>query len=239
MDDNTAAVTGKVVEAVGKEAMEIARPVLTPAAETLGLVPRAIKAALAPLEKWILTREYNVEETKKLLEKKLENVDPETIVPPEPYLAVPAIQYISYCQYSEVLRDMYAELLAKSMQEATKDGVHPSYLEIIKQLCPDEAKFLKNLFLISPYNSTIAIQFGSSPGAEIIAFGGNTHWVYPFNIAGNEITPDYVIRFIHNLVRLGLVEKRCKSADEFGTELITKIGITKFGHAFCETCISK
>ena len=37
----------------------------------ISLVPRAIKAALEPLEIWILKKEYNIKETKLLLEKKL------------------------------------------------------------------------------------------------------------------------------------------------------------------------
>lgn len=43
------------------------RPVVKPTGELLGLIPRAIKAALAPAEKWILQREYNIAETQKLL----------------------------------------------------------------------------------------------------------------------------------------------------------------------------
>ncbi|SDZ89097.1 hypothetical protein [Selenomonas ruminantium] len=37
--------------------------------KTLGLIPRAIKAALLPLEKWVLQREYNIEATKKCWRK--------------------------------------------------------------------------------------------------------------------------------------------------------------------------
>ena len=59
------------------------KPIVKPTGELVGLLPRTIKAALAPLEKWVLQREYNIEETKKLLEDKLKNVPPESIEPPE------------------------------------------------------------------------------------------------------------------------------------------------------------
>ena len=78
-----------------------------------------------------------------MLELKLEKVSPELIEAPEPYIAVPAVQYISYCMNNEELRNMYANLLANSMNKVVKDGVHPGFVEIIKQLSPDEAKFLK------------------------------------------------------------------------------------------------
>lgn len=134
----------EAVKEVAKDAYaDVGRPVAKPTGELVGLVPRAIKAALAPVEKWVLQREYNVAETKKLLEEKLQNVTPAFITPPEPYIAVPAMQYISYCMDNEELRDMYANLLANSMNSVVKNGVHPGFVEIIKQLSPDEAKFLK------------------------------------------------------------------------------------------------
>ena len=124
---------------------DVAKPAAKSTGELVGLVPRAIKAALAPVEKWVLQREYNIAETKKLLEEKLKNTSPELIQAPEPHIAVPALQYISYCMDNEELRDMYANLLANSMNVVAKNGVHPGFVEIIKQLSPDEAKILRYL----------------------------------------------------------------------------------------------
>ena len=96
----------------------------------------------------------------KLLEKKLEKVSPEQIETPEPYIAVPALQYISYCMDNHELRDMYANLLASSMNKFIKNDVHPGYIEIIKQLCPDEAKILK--YIAEKINiPTISLYYGS------------------------------------------------------------------------------
>lgn len=44
---------------------------------------------------------------------------------------------------SEKLREMYANLVAKSMNADFHDKVHPAYVEIIKQLSPAEAVFLE------------------------------------------------------------------------------------------------
>lgn len=135
------------VKEVAKEVYQDAgKPIAKPTGELVGLIPRAIKAALLPIEKWIVDREYNLAETKKLLEQRLANISPEQIEAPEAHIAVPAFQYISYCMDNEELRNMYANLLASSMNKAVKDGVHPSFVEIIKQLCPDEAKILKHFY---------------------------------------------------------------------------------------------
>lgn len=122
---------------------DVAHPALKTAGGLLDLLPRAIKAALAPIEKWIMNREYQIKETAKLLEERLKDVPPEQIETPAPHIAIPALQYISYCMDNHELREMYANLLASSMNTVVKNGVYPSYVEIIKQLSPDEAKILR------------------------------------------------------------------------------------------------
>ncbi len=113
--------------------------------KTLTLIPRAINAALVPLRQWIAEREYKIAETEKLLAQKLEHVGEEKIVTPEAYVAVPAIQAISYSMDSVELRNLYANLLAKSMNSDTKDSVLPSFVEIIKQMSPIDSMVFKTI----------------------------------------------------------------------------------------------
>lgn len=169
--------------------------------DLVGLVPRAIKAALAPVEKWVLQREYNIEETKKLLEEKLKNVPAECIQSPDAHIAVPALQYISYCMDNKELRNMYANLLANSMNTVVKDGVHPGFTEIIKQLCPDEAKILR-YFSSHTVIPTITLRYSNEmrAGIDVIKnfsnIGELTQCENPFDVN----------KYFNNLIRLGLVE---------------------------------
>lgn len=142
IDDLTSGI-GKAIKTVPDLYDDALKPTAQESGDVLAIVPRTIKAALAPLRQWIAQKEYNVAETEKLLAKKLENIDTEKIVTPESYVAVPAIQAISYSMDSEELRNLYANLLAKSMNVDTKNFVHPSFVEIIKQLSPLDAKVLK------------------------------------------------------------------------------------------------
>ncbi|MCI5510993.1 MAG: DUF4393 domain-containing protein [Eubacterium sp.] len=112
---------------------------------TSALLVRAIHAALSPLEKWVMQKEYNLAATKKLLEAKLQETPVENIITPPSYVAVPALQAISYCMDDDQLRDMFAELLAHAMNTDTVDNVHPTYVEIIKQMSPYDAVVLKKL----------------------------------------------------------------------------------------------
>lgn len=179
---------------------DVGKPAAKSTGELVGLVPRAIKAALSPLEKWILEKEYNVAETKKLLEEKLQNTHPDLIEPPAAYIAVPAMQYISYCMDDEELRDMYANLLANSMNKVIKNGVHPGFVEIIKQLSPDEAKILRYMssHKIIP---TITLRY-------IHSIGGGIDIIKNFSnvgeLAGCEKSED-IAKYFDNLVRLGLI----------------------------------
>lgn len=168
--------------------------------KVLSLVPRAIKAALVPLEKWILNKEYNIKEIEKLLEEKLENIPEEKIVSPEPYVAIPALQAISYSINSEELRNMYANLLSKSMNIDTKDSVHPAFTEIIKQMSPTDArileKFVKSTSITIPLIDLIERNVKDRSYNPLLS---NLTNIFDFDNITISVSID-------NLLRLGLIQ---------------------------------
>ena len=124
---------------------DLGRPVIKPIGEILGFLPRTLKLTLSGWEKWLINGEESLKLTAEAIKERLQAVPKEKLVEPEPYVAIPAIQQISFCQNSADLRDMYANLLVASMNADTKWDVHPAFVDIIKQLTPDEAKYLKSL----------------------------------------------------------------------------------------------
>lgn len=140
MDPNLISETLAKSSAVQKLLPEVYDDVAKPAASETGklvaTIPKAINAALVDLRIWSEEREYKFKEAQKILEYKLSHVEPEKIISPEPYIAIPAIQALSYSQESELLRNMYGTLLSNAMNIDTKDTVHPAFVEIIKQLSP-------------------------------------------------------------------------------------------------------
>ena len=253
-----------VVEAIAQDVYtDLAKPAATATGEVIGLVPRAIKAALMPLEKWVAEREYNLAMTKKLLEEKLKNIPPENIVQPDAYVAVPAIQYISYCMDNEELRNIYANLLANSMNKVVKNCIHPGYVEIIKQLSPDEAKILKYMY---PDSKIPTLGIKIMDGANYIEIVRDFTTV--MKLAECEITGESR-PYIDNLVRLGLIEKshgdsfadkkiyeplkndpHISNLEEFAEMWGEKIGyptvkydegfieLTEYGKGFCFVCLT-
>jgi len=194
-----------VLKEIAKDAYkDLGHPVAAPSGELVGLLPRAIKAALAPVEKWVLQREYNIAETKRLLEEKLNNVPPELIGPPEAHIAVPAMQYISYCMDNDELRNMYANLLASSMITIVKNGVHPGFVELIKQLCPDEAKILKYMFSYQKTLPTITLRYEDDRGQGVNIIQ-NFSDIGELSKCEND-NPSDISKYFDNLARLGLIE---------------------------------
>ena len=133
------AALGAAATAAGKE---VIGAVLVPAAKEVGdLVRRAVHVGLAPIRAGLWPIEKVIEWAEEEIPKRLRGVPPERIQPPAPETVVPALLAMTYTK-AEELRSMFANLLAKSMDSATAGDVHPSFVEVIKQMTPDEAKIL-------------------------------------------------------------------------------------------------
>lgn len=178
------------------------RPVVKPIGEILGFLPRTVKLAFSGWEKWLINGEESLRLTAEAIKEKVKKIPEDKLVEPEPYVAIPAIQQITYCQNSEELKDLYANLLASSMNADKKWQVHPSFVDIIKQLNPDEAKYLKSLTpMVAIIYPLIDVEFsiGTNGGHPIISNFTN------YNLGVLEHAEN-ICSYIDNLVRLNLIE---------------------------------
>lgn len=179
-------------------------PSVKPLGEVMSLLPRTIKIAFSGWERWLVNKEESLRLTAYAIEDKLRQIPEEKIVEPDAHVAIPAIQQLCYCQDSDELRDLYANLLTSSMNTDKKWQVHPAYVDIIKQLCPDEAKYLK---AISPLplvaHPLIDVQFsiGEKNNGVQTALSNFTD----YNLDKLE-HPENICSYIDNLVRLNLIE---------------------------------
>lgn len=198
--DSPERIIAEVAKETAKEAYnDLAKPALTATGQTIGLLPRVINAALQPIEIWVMTKEYNKKAVEKILEHKLKNVDPSKIVPPEPYVAVPALQAISYCMDCDELREMYASLLAASINADDKDKVHPSFVDVIRNMSPSDAKIM-NEIAFNKFNPLLS--FKNKIDDEKFLFV----YKYLFVSQNCELTFDSIQNSLINLQRLGLIE---------------------------------
>lgn len=145
-------------------------------------------------------REELLSDLRKMLEEKLKNIPSENIVPPSPRIAVPTLQNASITEDIEI-RELYAQLLANSMNETMKDGIHPGFVEIIKQLCSDEARILKYMSAHTAI-PTIILRYEDESGA---GFDVVNNFSTVGELAGCEEILN-VNKYFDNLIRLGLLK---------------------------------
>ena len=190
-----------VEQTAGKAYDDVAHPTAHATGQIISFIPRTIKLWLGKWEKWILNGEYSIKETELLLAEKLKHIPEENIVEPEPYVAVPALQQLSYSFDSEELRELYANLLASSMNTDTKFEVHPAFVDIIKQLTPDEAKLLK-YFSEQEVIPAVSVHLKSSSGSGYTVLE-RIRVKIPETVI---CVPHNVEVYIENLVRLKLLD---------------------------------
>lgn len=248
-----------VSRTAGKTYDDLVHPTAQATGGIISFIPRTIRVWFGKWEKWILNGEYAIKETEKLLEEKLKHIPEDKIVEPEPYVAVPAIQQLSYSLDSEELRELYANLLASSINADTKKNVHPSFVEIIKQLSPLDARVVE---MIKHNQKPIPIITGrlnyevSNTFLEIVHDYSTV--LYSIYQDVNELAAS-----LQNLKRLGLINVRYDQVvkpdtvyDVFETDTAYQqikesvcnipntnisldkglVELTDFGLQFCEIC---
>ena len=231
-----------VAQTAGKTYDDLAHPAAHATGQIVSFIPRTVKVWLGKWEKWILNGEYTIRETEKLLGEKLKHIPEDKIVEPEPYVAVPAIQQLSYSLDSDELRELYANLLASSMNADKKSDVHPAFVDIIKQLTPSEAKLL-SLIYACPYNSVLLKNDGLHTIDNIQ--GGSYTVGSAIEDASVALLDRQTLNVcLDNLVRLGLltVQELISSEPETLQIIIKETShayeLTAFSHKFCEICVS-
>jgi Abortive infection alpha len=149
-DDNKVAETITAVEGLFK-AIPVYQDLLQPAVKEIGTslqtVTKCVNVALAPISAlvWGYDRIKEFVDTK--VAEKLAGVPNERIVTPKPEVAGPALEALKYTGHDDTLRELYANLLATAMDANTIANAHPAFVDIIKNLSPDEARIMR-LFAI-------------------------------------------------------------------------------------------
>ena len=257
-------LTGEVIkqskDVLGKAYDDLAHPTAKSIGNTISFLPRTIGIWLSKWEKWIINGEESIRLTAEAVKEKAKEIPEDKLTEPEPYVAVPAIQQLSYCYDSEELRELYANLLVSSMNSDTKYKVHPAFVDIIKQMTPDEAKLLKVLPRDAiAYQPLMDVQVNLGPGKGHIAL------LHNFSNIGRDTCecPEQINSYLENLDRLEIItilndihvmdEKKydpIRKDPYFAGFLNARVGegmsvsekrksfhVTNFGLSFLNTCV--
>ncbi len=245
------------------KAVPVYQDAIQPAAKEVGqgleTIARAVNMALAPLGAIV----WGYQKIKAFVEErvahKLRDVPPDRIRPPNPNVAGPALEALRYTGHDEDLREMYANLLAATLDAATAKTAHPAFVDIIKNMAPDEAKIMR-LFAASNINPLIDVRRHlSAPSGYVIL-------IRNYGRLGEKAGcnhPDLLGAYVDNLCRLGLLEiphgislsdgqryAELENSDEVlaiksdpnpvGSSVSCErkaIQLTTFGEQFCAACV--
>lgn len=141
---DTVEIVKGIVEAVPVY-QDIAQPAAKEIGTALATIAKCIHIVLAPISLMLWGYDQLKEFLSTKVAEKLSNTPPEDIIEPAPHVAVPVLQALQYSGNDPDLSEMYANLLAAAMDRQTANSVHPSFVEIIKQLSPPEAQLLQKL----------------------------------------------------------------------------------------------
>jgi hypothetical protein len=192
-------IPGLLVEVYG----DLARPGVRQVGKALETVIGLGNTVLWPVawanERSRMALERNLEKYRRALE----SVPEEKIVAVAPEIGVPVAEKLEYVR-EERLADLYVNLLASASNVDRISFAHPSFVNIINNLSPDEAlllEFFKNETDL-PFVQPKAIIQGTDSFSN---FGGV---IVQAETVGSLAFPQNVSAYLENLAGLGLVRVR-------------------------------
>ncbi|BCO12311.1 DUF4393 domain-containing protein [Aeromonas hydrophila] len=201
----------EIIDAVAKltENIPVYQDLVQPAAIEMGknihTVSKVVTAALAPVRGLVWGFERIESYLSQSLTKKLEKTPDSAVDVPPTNIAGPVFEAMRFTSEDAELQNMFANLLANSMDRSTKSNAHPAFVEILKNINSDEAKILK--FISEGRNGSGV----SIPIVDQAAFYPKRNGVTVIHPLISAITyhagcncPELVATYLSNLIRLGI-----------------------------------
>lgn len=190
------------------KAIPVYEDAVQPSAKQIGksleTVTKTVNIVLAPIKALVWGYEQIEGFISTRVAEKLKSIPNSNIVTPPPQVAGPAVEALRYVGHDENLRELFANLLATSMDVETIKNAHPAYVEIIKNLSSDEAKLLQAFIKKNGY-AIVEIQSKSKTTNEFNIIYNSFSLLFEQVVIKN---PDLLQSYIDNLCRLGILERR-------------------------------
>lgn len=179
------------------------QPVAKEVGKALKTVGGAINVALAPVAVMVYGYEKIKNDLNKRLEKRLSTVSPKDIIVPKLQVVGPLLERYKYVYDSKELSQMFINLLANAMDKNRVQRAHPSFVNVISELSPDEAKLIKTIAqekVLPKLDVRIKSKDPKSEGYQYVyvnftLLGEKAKLQYP------DLTPSY----LSNLERLNII----------------------------------
>lgn len=159
-------------------------------------------------EKRKLKYSYDLQKMEEELKEDISKIPQNKLVEPDIQVIAQALESAKYCVEKKELRKMYVNLISSSLNNDTNNYVHPSFPNIIKQISPEDALLLKQIY---------------------------THNYFLIFECPLE-TPKWIS--LHILESNGLIENIGSTMDEDNyLDTDVSYALTPLGKTFCKICI--
>lgn len=191
---------------------------------------------------------------------------PEQISFDRPRVALQALNEAKFAINEDEIQRLFSNLISASLDKKTSGSAHPAYIEIIKQLQPDEAKILRFMFNKEKHRK------GHAPTIDVVQQNsgdsnfGVTSTTREVNLICEDAdcdNPENSIMYFSNLKRLGLLTPTSGTSFQkeeheriFSSEKVKETcsvnshldrvsyksgqySFTGFGHGFVNSCIGR
>ena len=196
--------TGKIIDEASKLAPEVYKDLAKPATQEVGNVAgRTVKALLSPVRAFLWGWEKIEQVVEEGINKRFEKIPEDQRKSPDLEVAVPLMQALTYTAQNETLREMYLNLLANAMDSSKDKKVHPSFVELIKQMNSLDAKVFDKLSLDKGYQKALNPHIALK-GKGKTFIDATPEWFLGWTILGYDIFD--VSSSIIRLSKFGLVE---------------------------------
>lgn len=161
-------------------------------------------------EKRKLKYSYALQEFENELKEKISKIPENKLVESDIQVIAQTLEAAKYCVEKEELRKMFVNLISSSINNDINNYIHPSYPNIIKQLSPEDARLLKQIYT---HNYFLIFKCPLE----------YSKWLS-----------------IHVLESNGLIENIGTTTDEENfIDIDVSYGLTTLGKYFCMVCIDK
>lgn len=175
--------------------------------------PLSLKEVIATVyaacqENYIHIRKESQDFINQQLSEMIGKIGVENLRLPKARILAPIIRNLNITEEKD-LREMYARLLASTMDKTCSDIVHPRFVSIIEQLTPDEAKILKYIhehkLVPMPLLTTRWTDEKEEHSLDFV----EDFFLVPYQAQCDR--PDKGTLYLHNLIGLGLLQKTYES----------------------------
>ena len=135
---------------------------------------------------------------------RMEQVPQEKVVAVAPETGVPIAEKLAYVR-DEKLCDLYVQLLATASNTNTLGNAHPSFVNVINNLSPDEAKFLE---FFTDNNNALIYVLAHAVDSNDRKYDVRSGALVPGAITEELTFPENLDAYLSNLAGLGLLAMR-------------------------------